>query len=42
MGRRRTPGEPPPERFERPADFARILEKAGYATPEEIQAAKAT
>jgi mannose-6-phosphate isomerase-like protein (cupin superfamily) len=42
MGRRRTPGEPPPARFERPADFARVLEKAGYATPEEIQAAKAT
>jgi mannose-6-phosphate isomerase-like protein (cupin superfamily) len=40
MGRRRTPGEAPPERFDRPADFARILAQAGYATPEEIQAAK--
>src|SRR5262245_15191560 len=39
-GRRRTPGEAPPEKFERPADIARILEKAGYATPDEVRAAK--
>lgn len=39
-GRPRNPGEVPPERFERPADIARILEKAGYATPEELRAAK--
>jgi mannose-6-phosphate isomerase-like protein (cupin superfamily) len=41
MGRPRTPGEVPPTAFERPADFARILDKAGYATPEEVQAARA-
>lgn len=37
-GRPRHPGEPAPERFDRPADMARVLEKAGYATPEELRA----
>lgn len=37
-GRPRTPGVPAPEHFERPADIAQILERAGYATPEEIRA----
>lgn len=39
-GRPRKPGEAPPERFERPANIAHILEKAGYATPDEIRASK--
>lgn len=38
-GRPRQPGEPAPERFERPADFARVLEAAGYATPAQVRAA---
>lgn len=40
MGRPRTPGEAPPEEFDRPADITRILDKAGYATPEEIRVAR--
>ncbi|MDE1186865.1 MAG: cupin domain-containing protein [Pantoea sp.] len=37
-GKPRRPGEPPPEHLERPADIARILDKAGYATAEQIRA----
>ncbi len=40
MGRPRTPGEPPPAEFDRPADAARMLQIAGYATPEEMRNAK--
>ena len=39
-GRPRRPGESAPEKFERPANFAPILEKAGYATPDQLRAAK--
>lgn len=39
-GRPRIAGDAPPEGFERPANIAEILEKAGYATPEELRAAK--
>lgn len=39
-GKPRTPGESPPEHFERPENIAQVLEKAGYATPDEIRAAK--
>lgn len=38
-GKPRKPGETPPQQFERPADIAQVLEKAGYATPEELRAA---
>ncbi len=39
-GRPRKAGEAPPEKLERPANIAQVLEKAGYATPEQIRAAK--
>lgn len=39
-GRQRRAGHPPPDSFERPADMAQVLERAGYATPEEIRRAK--
>lgn len=39
-GRPRRAGEAPPEKLERPANIAQVLEKAGYATAEEIRAAK--
>jgi mannose-6-phosphate isomerase-like protein (cupin superfamily) len=39
-GRPRQPGEAPPQNVERPPDIARILERAGYATPEEMRIAK--
>jgi mannose-6-phosphate isomerase-like protein (cupin superfamily) len=39
-GRPRRPGEAPPAEFQRPADMAPVLERAGYATPEEIARAK--
>jgi mannose-6-phosphate isomerase-like protein (cupin superfamily) len=37
-GRPRRAGEPAPSNFERPANMAQVLEKAGYATPEELRA----
>ncbi len=39
-GRRRLPGEAPPAVLERPPHMAQILEKAGYATPEQIRASR--
>ena len=39
-GPRRAPGEPEPAAFERPADFGRVLERAGWATSEQMRAAK--
>ncbi len=39
-GRPRKPGEAPPEKFDRPANIAQILDKAGYATPEQIRASR--
>lgn len=36
-GKRRTPGEAPPETFERPQNLAQVLDKAGWATPEELR-----
>ena len=39
-GRPRRPGEAPPAPFERPADMPRIVDKAGYATSEQLRAAK--
>ena len=39
-GRARLAGDPVPEAFDRPADIAQVLEKAGYATAEELRSAK--
>jgi mannose-6-phosphate isomerase-like protein (cupin superfamily) len=39
-GRPRRVGEPAPEPFDRPANIAQIVEKAGYATADEIRASK--
>ena len=39
-GPRRSAGDAEPKSFERPADFSRILEKAGWATPEQLKAAQ--
>jgi mannose-6-phosphate isomerase-like protein (cupin superfamily) len=39
-GPRRIAGEPEPQGFERPADFGRILDQAGWATPEQLKAAQ--
>ncbi|MGQ0546650.1 MAG: cupin domain-containing protein [Betaproteobacteria bacterium] len=39
-GPRRTPGEPAPADFDRPADLPRVLERAGWATPEQLKAAR--
>lgn len=36
----RRAGEAPPAQFERPADMAQVLERAGYATPEQLRAAR--
>jgi quercetin dioxygenase-like cupin family protein len=38
VGRPRVPGEPPPARFGRPADFDALLDKAWYAKPEQLVA----
>jgi len=39
-GPRRRAGEPEPAPFDRPADLPRVLEKAGWATPEQIKASR--
>ena len=39
-GPRRTPGEPAPAPFDRPADLPRVLEKAGWATAEQLKASR--
>lgn len=39
-GPRRSAGEVAPENFDRPADLARVLENAGWATPEQLKAAR--
>lgn len=39
-GRPRKPGEAPPPEFQRPENIAQLLDKAGYATPEQIRASK--
>ena len=39
-GRPRRAGDAPPRAFERPANMAQVLEKAGYATPDELRASR--
>jgi mannose-6-phosphate isomerase-like protein (cupin superfamily) len=36
-GRRRTPGEAPPETFDRPANLLQVAESAGWATADELR-----
>ena len=39
-GRRRTAGEAAPDNIERPANLSQVLDRAGWATPEQLQAAR--
>ena len=39
-GRPRTPGEVAPAPFERPSNIGEILQRAGYATPEQLKSSK--
>jgi len=39
-GPKRIAGDAAPQNFERPADLSRVLEKAGWATPEQLKAAR--